>query len=441
MTQITRTTDPNEDPLNPPEDFGAALAAEFERRAAHTEPAEPVDNGPESQDLGDSATESPDLAPPQGSDLDVGGDSAGLTPDVTQDDGTPTGTTDTPDTADTQTDAPQAIDTSTDASGETPTDTTDTPAATDDADDGTPTEPEPYPGYIWVEGDQRVEFSERDVREGLTLVAWARGLPPDARESYANLEAGTHRAVPVAEYEAFANWQANRDSPLATDDDPFADPIERELAQLRAEVAQLRTGGDPQATTQSTPQSYAQQPGAQYSPLNAASGGPNDATVAIMDQALETYAETHGLTVEQRDDLLSRAVNMNIIPAISDSLAVRNPVTGQILSYGDPAEVISTAMDVALARTPELYNQTHTPKVNSPEGNPAQVTPTNDQLSAPLEAEAADALALKKARAGSVASAPASPVPQTAPSVTSMSPDERREAMAKDLAAVMSVGQ
>jgi len=261
-------------------------------------------------------------------------------------------------------------------------------------------EPEPQPAAarlsVPIPGtDQTYDVDVDTAARLLSLAAWAENLPSNTREAFAAIETGT--AVPVnrADYEQFVAWQRMRTSKQAdTDfDDLDDDDLRRsaEIAELRAEVDRLRRQPLVDQYTAQTEQ----------------------ATVTFVSTA-EQYAAERGLSEDEMAVVLNYAVEANVIPGIANSLRQYSP-TGQLVRDADYTEVARRAFDFAMVNHPQFRGRT-----------------------APVPGNQPDPTAIKKARAGSLASAPSAAVTTPPIDVRQMSEADRRNAMAEELRAAMN---
>ncbi len=369
-----------EDPLTPPDDFGAQVLAEFERRSAATisaddgtvaqasdeDPAVPDNTGPTADEAPADADASSTVEPPEGEEV-----------------------------ANTTTPEDEATET-TEAAAETA----------------------PAGGYTWsvpdpaAEGGQRtVAFTDEEVQRSLSLAAWADGLTDDLRAQIGGIETGQAVAIPRAEYDAFQAWQAQRsasqrDADLADLDlDPDAAKL---VTELRNEVAQLRE----------------QVPATAPIPGQATVDANLDAVAQGFDTAAAAYAAERGLSIDEVQMLLDDAVRANVIPGLFEAAAVVNPATGAILRPPDIGTVARQALDFGLVRNPALHERA----LNHVSG---------DSSTTPPAPATSDRVVAKKARAGSLAAAPSAAV--TTPSrPAQMSQQDITAAMAKEIEAALA---
>jgi hypothetical protein len=275
------------------------------------------------------------------------------------------------------------------------------PDAEPDDDTGHPDdEPAPAKLSVPIPGSNQTYDVDVDTASRLLgLAAWAENLQPQTREAFAAIEAGVAVPVERGEYERFLAWQQTRgtDNFDQFDDTDSTDPVSAEVAALRAEVAQLRR--------QPLVDHYNQQ--------------TEHATETFVSTA-DSYARERGLTEIEMAEVLNYAVSANVIPSIADSMRSYSP-TGQLIRDADYSEVARRAFDFALVSHPGLRDRAFTGRDHTPSG-PPQPDPT----------------AIKKARAGSLASAPSAAVTTPPIDVRQMSDSDRRMAMADELRAAMS---
>jgi hypothetical protein len=269
----------------------------------------------------------------------------------------------------------------------------------DPTEDPSPTsDPAPAPARLTVPipgTDQSYDVDVDTAQKLLGLAAWAEGLQPQTREAFAAIETGAAVPVTRADYERFLAWsqmQEREDAGRFGDDDE--DATAREVAELRAEVARMR-----------------QQPIVDQYTQTA------DRATNIFIQTAESYAESRGLSEEQMGEVFQYAINAGVIGSIADSMRQYSP-TGQLVRDADYGEVARRSFDFALVNHPQFRDR-------------ALAGP-------PSGASAPDPTAIKKARAGSLASAPSAAVSTPSIDVRQMSDFDRRAAMADELRAAMS---
>lgn len=268
----------------------------------------------------------------------------------------------------------------------------------DPTEDPSPTsDPAPAPARLAVPipgTDQTYDVDVDTAQKLLGLAAWAEGLQPQTREAFAAIETGAAVPVSRADYERFLAWsqmQQREDVDNFGDDE---DATAREVAALRAEVARMR-----------------QQPLVdQYNET------ANQAT-NIFVQTAESYAESRGLSEAEMGEVFQYAINAGVIGSIANSMRQYSP-TGQLVRDADYSEVARRAFDFAI--------------VNHPQFRDRALAGSTSGASAP------DPTAIKKARAGSLASAPSAAVTTPSIDVRQMSDFDRRSAMAEELRAAMS---
>jgi hypothetical protein len=418
MSNLETTTETD---LAPPDDFGASLLAEFQRRefgsggAAMMSDATPPGEWPggATVDAGEiakrinaatvagAATDATDPDPDP--DATTTPPSDATTPDATTIPAdTPPGEVAPPATASEDTPSTPASH----AAGVETTDTSDATATDADANMAASASG----GYVWQDGDNQHQFTDDQVQRALLLNAWAERLPEQTRVAFAAIEEGQAVAVSRADFDQFKSWReqqtrAQRDADLANLD---VDPdVAKLVTSLRDEVAQLRGQASPVSR--------------QDDPVVANVNANLDATAQRMDAGARAYAAERQLTEAELQSLFAAAVSAEIIPKLAEANAVTNPLTGAVIQPADPAVVIEQALDFALVRNPVLHTAVAQRRATAP------TTPT------PADA----ALTAKKARAASVASAPSTAVTPSPRTSKDLSPQERVDAMAADLAAVL----
>jgi hypothetical protein len=254
------------------------------------------------------------------------------------------------------------------------------------------------PGRLSVPVPGTDQFYDVDVDTAqrlLALAAWAEGLQPQTREAFAAIENGAAVPVSRADYERFLAWSQmdGRDDFDASGDD---DPTAREVAALRAEVERMRK--------QPLVDQYNQT--------------ANHATDVFVQSASE-YAEARGLSEAEMGEVFQFAINSGVISSMADSMRHYSP-SGQLVRDADYAEVARRAFDFALVSNPQLRDRAMSGSFSG--------------------ASAPDPTAIKKARAGSLASAPSAAVSTPSIDVRQMSEFDRRAAMAEELRSAMGRG-
>jgi hypothetical protein len=246
----------------------------------------------------------------------------------------------------------------------------------------------PIPG-----SDQTFDLDTATAQQLLGLAAWSENLSPQTREQFAAIEHGAAVAVDRAEFERFRAWQQTN---AADDLDDDLDPrVAQRIAALEAEVRQSRA-----------------QPQVQQHNARA-----EFATNAFASTA-QVYATERGLSEAEMADIFNYAVNAQVIPQIAESMRTYSP-TGQLVIDADYHEVARRAFDFALVSNPN-YRQRAFAQA-APSGSPEP-----------------DPTAIKKARAGSLSSAPSAAVSTPPRDPRTMNPSELRTAMADELRAAMS---
>jgi hypothetical protein len=249
----------------------------------------------------------------------------------------------------------------------------------------------PIPG-----SEQEFDLDVDTAQRILGIAAWAENLPQQTREQFAAIETGVAVAIPRSDYERFRAWeQANAGTPEYDDD---LDPrVAQRIAELEQRVRQ-----------------YEVAPAVQQSNARA------DYAMHAFSSTAERYADEHGLTPEDMGYIFNYAVNSQVIPNIAESMRTYSP-TGQLVRDADYHEVARRAFDFALVQHPDLRQRAFAPATPSGSSEP-------------------DPTAIKKARAGSLSSAPSAAVTTPPRDPRTMTDSERREAMAAELRAAMSGG-
>lgn len=408
-TPVTTATADSD--LAPPDDFGAAIIAEFEKRGMETRPfgqggAAMLDG---SSDQAEPPGGWPVITPaPTDTAATVAEHETGQVTEALTEPEAPTEEPGVP--------APAP-----DASPELPVAAAPEPAQDAPADvsaEGASAGATIVTGYQWNEGDQSATFTDEQVRGALALSAWAEQLPEPTRTAFAAIEQGQAVAIARADYDAFQAWKgeqtrSTRDADLTRLD---VDPeVAQVITGLRDELAALKAG----------------------TPVPAPLGAPGefqntnanlDATAQRMDAAARTYATDRGLTEAEFSTLFQAAVNAQVIPSIAENLAQRNPATGQIIRPADPGEVIAQALDFALIRDPGLHTAVLSRRQANPAGQPSVTAPDDFAVTA------------KKARASSVASAPSAAVTPSPRNPATRTSQEVIAAMEAELAEAMKAG-
>lgn len=417
------------DPLAPPDDLGASLLAEFERREKATAAAL-------GKDLGDG--------PPGGfPSLDDAAKNVTARVDVSQQ-GTPA-TTATPEpvTASGSPTGPPAGGDAASEPGRGDSDAASTPgaggqpAAADETATvlgGAPEEgagaetaaPAPS-GYTWTyhdgQGERTVTFDDAQVQRAIGIATWAESLPPDVQQAIGSIETGQAVAIPRAEFDEFQAWknQQHRVSRDADLDSLDLDPdVAKILREQRDQIDALKTQQSTQLPGGVDPQ-YQQH-------VNA--GIERDR--AVMATALETYGQQRGLSAQEVEELLGAAVNAQVIPSLVEANTIVNPANGSVLVPADMARVTEEALDWALIRSPAL--KTRVLAAQQPTGQVRQGAQLPPTAGAGQPAPVIDPVQARKARAGSLATAPSGAAPPIPPqTVQTMSPQQIAEAMARDI--------
>ena len=419
---MTTPSPDQSDDLTPPDDFGAAVLAEFERRAKGS--AAPLDG---------------DTPPPGG------------WPEPSTSEANGAGSGDPAASAV----APPTADAASTEQGSLPADAEDGPASGGQQGDGAASEEgaEAAPSPDAQAGGQPTQADDQSTRAGetsatgdtsgyvyrytdpatgqpaqavipdayveraLSLMAWAENLPQQTRDAIGMIESGQAVVIPRADYDQFVAWRnqqdkSQRDADLSNLD---VDPdVAKLISELRDKVATLEAqqqqgGVDPQ---------YQAQANAELSALNRE-----------IAAAQHEYAQTRGLTAEEAEALMATAVQAEVIPLFMQQYAVRNPVTGALLQYPDMRKVTEAALDFALTQHPNLHEKVIAARQNKATPT-AGATPSQPE---PAQSEEDRKVAAKKARAASLATAPSGAVAPPPATVKSMSEHDRIMAMAREI--------
>lgn len=285
-----------------------------------------------------------------------------------------------------------------------------------------PTADEVASGYTWNDStadgapiSQR--FSDAEVQQGLQLRAWAQSLTDETRNVFGLIEQGQAVAIPRADYDRYLAFQqqqtrSTRDRDLENYDEDAA-----------AEIARLR---DLVSNTTAAPTAPA--------PIDPNVDANLTAAANQFDAAAIAWGQARGLTEDEFRGVYQSALDANIINGLSESLAQRNPVTGQLIRPADISQVAQRALDAALTWNPALSTAaaTRAQSTGSPTSSPT-VTPPAPSTT-PTAAD--NAVRARRARAGSVASAPSAAAPPPRPK--QLSGQDLTNAMAEELSKVMA---
>lgn len=407
-------TTPDELP-EPPDDFGAALIAEFEKRG--TVIPDDADAPPGGWPGGATADASDIVFDIEAAAKKANTEAVTEADDnkVIETDDATSGESVTP--ADASEDAPPESTPvvepkSTDAEPTVPSTGTD---GTDPATETPESQQAPVAGYTWEDGEQKHTFTDDEVRRGLMLNNWASSLPEEVRQSFAAIEQGQAVAISREDHEKFVAFQAQQQKQARDADLSNLEAIDPDVAQviagLRDEVAQLKG----QAPEQ--PQ--------QFDNLR----GNLDQTATQIDQATRLYASAANIPVEQAEQLLGAATNSGVFRHFAEAQAQRHPMSGQVIAPPNWNTVVQAALDYARTQMPN-QQITQQPAAN-PAANPAASTTQNIDPNPPPD----PGITAKKARAASVASAPSGAVPQAPRNNQNMTQADRIKAMADEIAA------
>lgn len=304
------------------------------------------------------------------------------------------------------------------------------------------------------------------VQQALDVLDWANNLPSGASDTFDAILNGQAAAVPRADLDQFYAWQASKSVPEIPQDPNFDpnDPQAKALQDLRQELvnlkAQVGQAPSPQELApQQHPQQYPQQSG--FDPQQQAQ------IQAFTDRfyaAAENYAQHRLLTPEEKSELLDAAIRSEIVPYFARQESRINPATGRAATQADAAVVANKAMDHVLYQNPQLHQavlqrlqaqqqpqgqppgqqfqqpgqapipgQAPTPQPQQPPTVPGTnpVPNANGAIPQPGTPTASVTnIEAKRARAGSLATAPSAAVPHVPQSVTDMNQQQLVESMA-----------
>ena len=420
---MTTPSPDQSDDLTPPDDFGAAVLAEFERRAKGS--AAPLDGDtpppggwpePSTSEANGAGSGDPAASAVTSSTADVASTEQGSLPADAEDG--PASGGQQGDGAASEEGAEAAPSPDAQAGGQ-PTQADDQSAQASETSATGDTS-----GYVYRYTDPatgqpaQAVIPDAYVERALSLMAWAENLPQQTRDAIGMIESGQAVVIPRADYDQFVAWKnqqdkSQRDADLSNLD---VDPdVAKLISELRDKVATLEAqqqqqgGVDPQ---------YQAQANAELSALNRE-----------IAAAQHEYAQTRGLTAEEAEALMATAVQAEVIPIFMQQYAVRNPVTGALLQYPDMRKVTEAALDFALTQHPNLHEKVIAARQNKATPT-AGATPSQPE---PAQSEEDRKVAAKKARAASLATAPSGAVAPPPATVKSMSEHDRIMAMAREI--------
>jgi hypothetical protein len=279
--------------------------------------------------------------------------------------------------------------------------------------------PSPTTYNVTVDG-QTLALDERAMQEMVALTQWAQNLDPRAAQAMAAVEQGHAVAIGLDEYEAFRAWQAagqpvtregagGRNAPDLDDLDPDTrEAVQALMAErdaLAAEAQRLSARPDASAVLREQ---------------------QRIASIAeTFDASAAAWGQERGLSDDEMERVYAAAVSAQVIPTLVERDRVLNPVNGQVIRDADYGRVARQALDFALLQDPDL----HTRVLNRQVSGAPVATPV---------VPAVDPVAAKKARAGSLSSAPSASTFTPSRDPRSLTPQERVQAMADDLRASMN---
>jgi len=225
----------------------------------------------------------------------------------------------------------------------------------------------------------------------LRVNSWLESVPEETKQQWSGIEQGTHVAITAEEYKALQQAAQNpqpQRQPQAPDlDDLDADTIEY-IKSLEARAQPVQQGGQPDNAPS--------QPDANE--IAAAARHQAEQQQRMMGELAETNTKVrdqYQLTDEQLERLEQVTANLQVIPRLSQQMTQYSP-TGQIIRQAPFGEVVERAYEIAMSQDPTL-RQIRDDVIY------------NQRMAADAERNAATNS--KKAKAGTLASAPSAAVP------------------------------
>lgn len=256
-----------------------------------------------------------------------------------------------------------------------------------------PSEPAPPPeGYtrVTLANGDIVDLNADQIEYMLQVNTWLDTIPADIKQQWGEIQEGRARAVPAEAYAAYDAWRAAGSptpQPPAKPDLSDLDPEQR--AYLEELERRATPTLPPPAPAPDAPSIDA---------LAAAQRARIERGIELrstVDAVNAEFAERYGMTGEQLQHLTRVAADLNIVPAIMEKHRRYSP-TGVLLQDADFRTVATEAYAMAMAADPELANIHDTYVYNQRAAAVQQANATTDA---------------KKARAGSLATAPSTTVP------------------------------
>jgi hypothetical protein len=272
------------------------------------------------------------------------------------------------------------------------------PPPAEETGEGPPVDPPAeLPNTIGIEfGGQQYELNQDQVNYLLQINSWMESMPEETRQKWAGIEDGSMVAVSKEEYVRLTSTLPP--APAAPPPTPDLTYVDDDVKQY---IERLQQSATPPAPTVDSP-----------APTVDAGPSPTDIAAAAQRQAersialrgeiatvTEEFATSYEMTPEQINRLQEVTVKLGVVPTLASQRAVYSPTTGQIISEAPMAEVMKQAYEIAMNTDPEL-KQLHDDRV------------FNERLAAQQQAN--QRTNEKKARAGSLASAPSAAVPANA---------------------------
>ncbi len=270
----------------------------------------------------------------------------------------------------------------------------------------TETTPPPSGNMTLHFGEETYELTPEVATELLSTAAWLQNLPPDVVQGLALLEQGQAVALPHEEYARFQAWKQSgapatqAPAPVRPDSLAYADPevaayVERLEAQTRSTGTPVASQGTPQGTPQAATTSPFNNPAYDAAQANAIAVQRQAEVMRDLETAKGTFKAQYGLTDEQVEYANRMVAEARIIPTLVQNHTLKAP-TGSTIREADFATVMREAYEHVMATDPTLRQVRDDVLFNQRLAQQQEVETTT---------------AAKKARAGSLATAPSAAVP------------------------------
>lgn len=262
----------------------------------------------------------------------------------------------------------------------------DAPATDADA----PVDETPAPGQIEVEIDGQIySINQEQATYLLQMNSWIEQVPAEVKEQWAGIQDGTHVAITQEQLAAFQQSQQAPVAPQVSPNRPDIDDLDDDTAAYIRELeGRQQPVGPPPSEDRGPSQAELQAAANQQANERVRLNG-------VIGEVTKAYAEQYGLDEAQVQRLQQVTSELGVVPAIQRRHRVYSP-TGQMIRDADFGTVVKEAYGVAMSTDPEL-SKAHADHVY--------------QTRLAQETESNRAVAQKKGRAGSLASAPSAAVP------------------------------